>query len=293
MKKIISILTILAILVSSLFVMAGCGNDDKKDSEKKDTDKNEKSIVAEDDDEDKDDDEDADKDEDKDNDEDKDEDKDKDEDEDEDEDKKTEEKKSDSSKDSKTDKNESSKTETDKKQTKSTDKTPIDLEDSSAYYFIVEGTKYKAGDKISKLTENGFKQSKTGAEKEIPANGYLIGGGSILNSDNKTIFDVTPINTTKEKIKGSEGQIGSFSLDKYGYEKLSGKAEIYGGITIGSSIEDVEDVFGNPTTKTDATQYAGPTYTYTAKAAYRSFTFRFNKDGKLESMRWQNYTFDK
>lgn len=266
MKKIISIFAIIAILIASLFIMTGCGDEETTKSKKKDKDDNDTSLVTKDDD---DDDDDTKKSDNKDD------------------------EKTDSSKDSKSNEKDSSKTDTDKKQSKTIDKTPIDLENNDSYYFVVKGVKYKAGDKISKLVDNGFKQSKTGAEKEIPANGYLIGGGAILNSDSKTVFDVTPVNTTKEKIKGSEGQIGSFSIDKYEFEKLSGDVEIFGGITIGTSIEDIEAVFGEPTTKTDATEYVGPSYTYSAKASYRSFTFRFDKDGKLDSFRWQNYTFNK
>lgn len=260
MKKTITILTLIAILMASLFVMTGCGEEETRKSKKKDKD-DDTSIVTDDNDSNEDEDSDKDK---------------------KDEDSKDE--------DDKVADKDSSKT--DKKESKKIDKTPIDIENNDSYYFVVKGVKYKAGDKISKLVENGFTQSKTGAEKEIPANGYLIGGGAILNADKKTVFDVTPVNVTKEKIKGSEGQIGSFSIDQYEFDKLSEDVEIFGGITIGTSIEDIEAVFGEPTSKTDATEYAGPTYTYTAKARYRSFTFRFDKDGKLNSMRWQNYTFN-
>lgn len=268
MKKTLTVLTLIAILIAGLFLMSGCGDDDTSSSKSKKSKEDDTSYVE---DNDKDDDDDKDSKSSKD---DKDDDDDKD------------------SKDDKDDKDDDDDKD-DKKVSKTIDKTPIDLENSDSYYFVVKGVKYKAGDKISKLTENGFKQSKTGAEKEIPANGYLIGGGAILNSDNKTVFDVTPINITKEKIKGSEGQIGSFSIDKSEAEKLSGDVEIFGGITIGTSIEDIESVFGTPSSKTEATEYNGPTYTYNAKASYRSFTFRFDKEGKLNSLRWQNYTFNK
>lgn len=250
MKKIITVLALISILVIGLFTMTGCGEEETTKSKKKSSDKDQTSQVTDKDKDDKD---------------------------------------SKNDKDSKDDKDNKD----DDKKTKTVDKTPINLEDSSAYYFIVNGVKYTAGDKISKLVDNGFTQSKTGAEKEIPANGYLIGGGAILNSDKKTVFDVTPVNTTSGKIKGAEGQIGSFSIDQYEAEKLKGGFEIFGGITLGTSIEDIEAIFGQPTSKTDATEYAGPTYTYNAKASYRSFTFRFDKDGKLNSLRWQNYTFNK
>ena len=271
MKKTLTVLTLIAMLIAGLFLMTGCGDDESSSSKSKKDKKDDDTSYVDNNDKD-DDDDDKDSKDDKDDKDDDDDDKD--------------------SKDDKDDKDDDDDKD-DKKVSKTIDKTPIDLENSDSYYFVVKGVKYKAGDKISKLTENGFKQSKTGAEKEIPANGYLIGGGAILNSDDKTVFDVTPVNATSEKIKGSEGQIGSFSIDKSEAEKLSGDVEIFGGITIGTSIEDIEAVFGTPSTKTEATEYNGPTYTYSAKASYRSFTFRFDKDGKLNSLRWQNYTFNK
>lgn len=250
MKKTLTVLMIMAIMIAGLFLMTGCGDEEKSKSSKKDDKKDDTSYV-------------------KDNEKDS----------------------TDDEKDNKTTSKDDTKEDI-KKQTKKIDKTPIDLENNDSYYFVVNGVKYKAGDKISKLKENGFKQSKTGAEKEVPSKGYLIGGGAILNSDNKTVFDVTPVNLTSEKIKGADGQIGSFSIDESEAKLLSGDVEIYGGITIGTSIEDIEAIFGEPTTKIDATEYAGPSYTYSAKARYRSFTFRFDKDGKLNSIRWQNYTFN-
>lgn len=176
-------------------------------------------------------------------------------------------------------------------QSKPIDKTPININESSSYFFVVKGKKYSSGDKISELTASDFSFNKTGSEKEIPANGYLIGGGSVLNSEKRTVFSITPYNNTSAKIKGADAVIGGFSLNKSGYDYLSGDIEIYGGITIGTSMEDVKAVFGEPTKTTEATEYAGPTYTYDAEARYRSFTFNFDKEEKVKSISWENFTF--
>ncbi len=176
--------------------------------------------------------------------------------------------------------------------TKPIDKTPIDINDSKSYFFVVKGKKYYAGDKISELTSSGFTFNKTGSEKEIPANGYLIGGGSVQNSDKRTVFNITPYNNTNAKIKGAEASIGGFSVDNYGYKYLSGDVEIFGGITIGTAMEDVKTVFGEPSKTTEGTSSNGPTYTYEAKASYRYFIIGFDKDGKVSSIKWQNFNFD-
>lgn len=187
--------------------------------------------------------------------------------------------------------NTSTKNNTTNNTAKAIDKTPVDYKDNSAYVFVVDGVKYSAGDKISDLSKSGLHLNKTGSEKEINKNGYLIGGGAVLNSEDKTVFNITPVNRTGSTIKGSEGAIGSFSLDKIGYDKLNGKLEITNGITYGTSLEDVVAVFGEPTSKTEGTEYVGPTYTYEVSGEYKSFKFSFDKDGKVTSIRWQNYTF--
>lgn len=97
----------------------------------------------------------------------------------------------------------------------------------------------------------------------------------------------------KEKIKGADAFIGGFSLNKSNYDLLKGKIAVYGGITIGSSLDDVTKVFGEPTKKTEATEYVGPTYTYDAKESYRDFTISFDKDNTVKTLNWRNFTFNK
>lgn len=176
---------------------------------------------------------------------------------------------------------------------KEVDKTPVDVKDNNSYYFIVKGKKYSAGDKISSLSESGFHLNKAGSEKELQKYGYLIGGGAVLNSDNKTVFNITPFNNTNSTIKAADASIGSFSLDKSSYEMLDGDIEIVNGITFGTSIEDVKTIFGEPTKITEATEYIGPTYEYNVTGEYKSFTFRSDKEGKITSIRWQNYVVSK
>ena len=187
------------------------------------------------------------------------------------------------------------KTQTKKEKTveqKPVDKTPVDIKLNSSYYFVVNGKKYNVGDKISSLSESNLKLNSTGGEKELQKNGYLIGGGAVLNSEKKTVFNITPYNNGQSKVKAADTVIGGFSLDKYGYNYLSGNVEICNGITIGTSIDDVKTVFGEPTKTTEGTEYRGPTYTYDAKSNYMQFTFAFDKDGKIERISWQNFNLN-
>lgn len=184
--------------------------------------------------------------------------------------------------------------EEDKKETaKPVDKTPVDIKNNSSYYFVINGKKYNAGDKISDLSESKLHLNKTASEKELQTYGYLIGGNSVLNTDNKTVLSVTPFNGTKTKVKSADASIGGVYISKYNYESLDGKVEITNGITIGTSIEDVKAIFGQPTKITEPyTEYYGPTYSYEVTGEYKSFVFGFDKDGKVESIRWTCYIME-
>ncbi len=168
------------------------------------------------------------------------------------------------------------------------DKKVVDYKTDEPYYFIIGGITYKAGDKISDLSKSGLHLNQTGAEKEISKYGYLIGGGAILNESKKTVFNITPFNGGTETIKGAEAQIGSLSIDSSTL-KYFPDIEVCNHITIGTAIEDVIQVFGEPTSKTDATEYYGPTYKYDVTGDYKYYIFDTDKDGKVTSIKWENY----
>lgn len=168
---------------------------------------------------------------------------------------------------------------------KEVDKTPVDYKKDNVYFFVADGKKFNMGDKISSLEDIKLHLNKTGAGKELAVNGYLIGGDSILNENGKTVFSCTPVNTTKEKIKAADASIGSVRISD-SYFKDYNKIEITNGITIGTSIEDIEAVFGTPTKTTE--NYNGKTYEYDG-GLYREFSFTFDEEGKVKSIYCQNY----
>lgn len=174
---------------------------------------------------------------------------------------------------------------------KAVDRTPVDYKNNDAYYFVINGVKYSAGDPMSSLSNSGYHLTSAGAEKDLQPNGYLITGDAMLGSDNTTYFYCTPFNSSKETVKGANATIGGFSIDDYSMKKFKGTVEITNGITIGTYLDDIVAIFGEPTSKTDATEYNGPTYTYNVSGEYKSFTFRFDKENKLTSMRWQAFIF--
>lgn len=177
---------------------------------------------------------------------------------------------------------------TDARTIPSVDKTKVDYKTDEPYYFIIGEKTYKAGDRISELLKSGLHLNKAGSEKELLKYGYLIGGGSILNEDNNTVFNITPFNGGAETIKGADAQIGSLSIDSDTINYFP-DIEVCNHITIGTTIEDVVKVFGEPTSKIDATEYHGPTYKYNVTGDYKYYTFDTDKDGKVTAIRWEDY----
>jgi len=288
MKKILQIILISIMLCVGVFTLVGCSEKDEETSSSKGNKTSQSSKNEEDEDID----EKSDKEEDEDNEDDSDDKKTQDDDKDEDDKIKDndDEKEDDDDEDIKDDEDD----EEDKKETaKPVDKTPVDIKNNSSYYFVINGKKYNAGDKISDLSESKLHLNKTASEKELQTYGYLIGGNNVLNTDNKTVLSVTPFNGTKTKVKSADASIGGVYISKYNYESLDGKVEITNGITIGTSIEDVKAVFGQPTDITEpTTEYYGPTYSYEVTGEYKSFIFGFDKDGKVETIRWTCYIME-
>lgn len=167
------------------------------------------------------------------------------------------------------------------------------INNNNSYYFIIDGEKYTAGDKISELDKVGLATRDSEKDQNVPANKYMIGAGYMVNSNKKTVIQVTPYNTQSVEAKVSNSCIGGVVIDANNAkndERLS-NVEIYGGIKLGSSEEDVKRVFGEPTSKYEGTTYNS--YTYKSDEVYRSFEIRIDKEGKVSYMKWQNLVFNK
>ena len=171
------------------------------------------------------------------------------------------------------------------------DKTPVDFKNKDTYYFLLNGKKYNITNKINDIVSAGFQISKTDAEQNVPSKRYMIGGGYIKNSDNRTVFSVTPINLGAETVKEGEATIGGFSLDKYYVENLKGTISICNGITIGTAEEDLVSIFGEPTEKDMREDYANLGMLYKYKVgAYKYFEFEVDKTTKkITKITWRYF----
>ena len=168
------------------------------------------------------------------------------------------------------------------------------INDNDSYYFIYDGKKFKAGDKISEIVnETGLTLREKEKDEEVPANKYMIGAGYIQNSDKKTVFYVTPYNTESSAAKILDTHIGGFDLDESNvkYESKLADVEVAGGIKLGSTLDDVKKVFGETTEIYEGTNYNQ--YTYKSEEIYRSYVFKFSKEeGKVIGITWKNLVYN-
>ncbi len=167
------------------------------------------------------------------------------------------------------------------------------LDDDKSYFFAIDGKKYYAGDKISDIANSGFSLRENEKIKNAPAGKYIIGAGNMVNSDDKICFSVTPYNIKDTDLTVQETVLGGFSLDK-NYAKNDEKAmniEIYGGIKIGSTKDEVEKVFGTTDDTSITETYS--VYRYQSSEVYRRFEIQFDSDDLVKSIVWKNLEFKK
>lgn len=179
-----------------------------------------------------------------------------------------------------------------KEEEKKEKKTDI-INDNASYFLKIDGKKFVAGDKVSKLSEVEYQVRKEEENVEIPANKYMIGAGRIVNKENKHIFDITPFNTTSSAIKVPDSVIGGVNIN-YVWAKNDERTtnfEVYGGIKLNSTEEEVKKVFGEPSSSTNTD--SSKTYRYESDEVYRNYKFTFNQEGKVTSMSWQNLVFNR
>lgn len=181
---------------------------------------------------------------------------------------------------------------------KATTKKKADTNLNEDYFFIIKGKKFKAGDKISGIANVGLKQDSRVVDQKVGKNTYLIGGGTIYNSNDKRVLNITPYNPSDEEVTAKDTVIGGFEIGEYEYgviekEVLDLDVSIVGGIKLGSTYDELISVFG----ETDNTFYSeslGYTlYTYKSDQVYRSFEFTVDKNNKVSKIRWQNLVFNR
>lgn len=167
------------------------------------------------------------------------------------------------------------------------------INDNKSYFVSIDGKKYYAGDAIASLNEVGYHLREREQNEEVPANKYMIGAGYMQNDANKTVFHLTPFNTKDSAVKITDAIIGGFTLSE-SYAKSderSANFEVYGGLKLGSTMEEVKSVFGEPSDTTEGSTYI--VYRYESSEVYRNYKFTFDKENKVKDISWQNLVFNR
>lgn len=187
----------------------------------------------------------------------------------------------------------------DSKHVSSTEKT-YSIKDNEVYLIKVKGKVFKAGDKISNVSQVGLKQKDSDLNKTIPSNRYLL-SMSLLNDFNKSVFKVVPLNSTDKTINVSDAVIGGVEVGDINYSKipedtLKLNIEFFGGIKLGSTYEDIVKVFGEPDFENEFKadeKYNMPAYkTYTYSSGYKGFKFIIDDNGKVSQIEWNDYDYN-
>jgi len=164
-----------------------------------------------------------------------------------------------------------------------------------AYFIKINGKTFTNQSKIKDLSDAGYKYSSRVEDQNVPAGKYMvmIGGGTVSNSDKGTSISITPYNDGKESVKFPDAKLGKITIAKSAiasaqaeYEKM----EVYGGIHLGSTREDVIKAFGEPTSSRTSEDYKGNEYESIEfqDKTWKEFVFRI-EDGKVTEIVWTNY----
>jgi len=166
----------------------------------------------------------------------------------------------------------------------------VDIYDKNSYYFVINNQKYTTESSVKDIEEAGFSQESNAAQTEIPKGSYSVRGGFFKEKESgNTVFSIIPANSTDETIKCTEASVGGFSLEEYYYKNYSGKIEIVEGITIGSSLDELVEAFGEPTEidKRDNYENLGILYKYRA-GLFQYFEFEIDKStNKINTISWR------
>lgn len=121
----------------------------------------------------------------------------------------------------------------------------------------------------------------------------MIGAGDMQNTSDETVFHLTPYNEKDSTIKVSEAVIGGFSMGEVyaKNDKRSADFEVYGGIKLGATEEEVKAIFREPSAVNEYATYK--IFRYESSEVYRKYQFTIDEENKVSEIEWQNIVFNK
>ena len=164
-----------------------------------------------------------------------------------------------------------------------------------AYFIKIDGKVFTNQSKIKDLAKAGYNYNSRVEDQNVPAGKYMImiGGGSVSNSDKGTSLSITPYNDGSESVKFPEAKLGKITITTSTIAKAQAeyeKMEVYGGIHLGSTREDVIKAFGEPTYTHEYDNYNGGKYEKIEfqDKTWKEYEFKI-EDGKVTEIVWTNY----
>ena len=157
---------------------------------------------------------------------------------------------------------------------------------------------YKVGAKIADLEKAGYIMSDKRRDEELPSNRYSM-DTDMKNADGKTLFQVKALNTGTSKVKYAEAELGGFTVGSYNTSKIEAETlalniEVYGGIKLGGTYEDIVKAFGEPefSHKNEKSDLLPEYTTYKYSSGYRGYEFIVDDGGKISQISWNNYNYN-
>ena len=174
----------------------------------------------------------------------------------------------------------------------------VSIRDNKLYFVKIGDQTYKVGAKIADLEKAGYIMSDKRRDEELPSNRYSM-DTDMKNADGKTLFQVKALNTGTSKVKYAEAELGGFAVGSYNTSKIEAETlalniEVYGGIKLGGTYEDIVKAFGEPefSHKNEKSDLLPEYTTYKYSSGYRGYEFIVDDGGKISQISWNNYNYN-
>lgn len=162
-----------------------------------------------------------------------------------------------------------------------------------AYFIKIDGKAFTNQSKMKDLSKVGYTYKSALEDTNVKPKQYLIviGGAYLNNSEKGTNINVVPYNDGTETVKYPDAKLGKIGLVASNAKKdIYEKIEVYGGIHLGSTKEEVVKAFGEATNVTKSTDYKGdPTEKLEYKAdVWKKYEITLTND-EVTEISWVNY----
>ena len=179
----------------------------------------------------------------------------------------------------------------------------LNLADNKNFYIMIDGVRFDPNTTMQKIIDSGYAlSSSTGLDKEVEEG--KLGGRNFAfywggYPGGELRFSISSINRTNKTCPLAECTIYEINLFDNWYTDVT----FVGDLTLGSTIEEVEDVFGTDTiektTRSErAERLGGPygetkydlamTYKKSGPTTQGQYHFTFSDDGQLTSVRMES-----